>query len=783
MKKPAVRSRTPAPARLSPEVKGRLDAAMAAAARGDTTEALTTFRAAWGEAQAGRMRVPAASAYRFGLMLREAQALEEAEAVVGEAASQHPDDGDLANLLGVVLKGRQRYPEALVALARAEKLNPRSVSPLVNQGNVHLAMGNGPRAVDVFRQVLRRNPGDAETMRLLGMGHRLAREYEEALRMFELARRTDPASDRAWVDAAGLLKELGRFDEALVVIERGVAQARQPRSLRIAKAQVLRAAGRHGEAAAHLQAMLQASPEDAHLHLEMGRLVAASDQAAANTFFREAVRLAPGNLDMAVRLADSLDRTRGPQEGAHIEEAYRVARHALTLEGDLKPHLRFLRSILERCADYDAAAGLGGFEEMARYWALNRDPAALLHHLPRVETARDRRVLVEAHRLWGRGVEEVAARTPLEPRPRPPRRERIRIGVMSSDLRNHPVSYFALPLLEGYDRARFELYAYSWCSEPEDRVQQHIASRVDAFRLRPQISARDAARLIAEDDVDILFELGATTHMNKLEVMAWKPAPVQVSWLGYPHSSGLSTIDHILVDPWLKPQDPALLIEKPFEVPHTWVTLGRLGFHDGQALEPGLPEARRGFLTFGTMNNPYKYNRRLLETWAGIVARVPGSRFLFVRPEGAVAAFRDNVCRIFEQAGVARERVLFEAVRGTHLPHYNAIDIALDTFPQTGGTTTCECLWMGVPVITLVGETFFERLSYSNLVNAGLPELCAFDLPAYVEKAVALAEDRPRREALRADARARLRAHPLGQAERFVREFEDTVVRCLEAGS
>ncbi|NJO38974.1 MAG: HlyD family efflux transporter periplasmic adaptor subunit, partial [Rhizobiales bacterium] len=136
-------------------------------------------------------------------------------------------------------------------------------------------------------------------------------------------------------------------------------------------------------------------------------------------------------------------------------------------------------------------------------------------------------------------------------------------------------------------------------------------------------------------------------------------------------------------------------------------------------LEPGLPEEREGKLTFGTANNPYKLTAELIELWAKVMAAVPDSRFLFIRPEGGSAAFRTNIGQAFESHGIAAARIFYAPVRGTHLPYYNKIDIALDTGPHTGGTTTCESLWMGVPTVTLIGPSFFERLSYSNLSNAG----------------------------------------------------------------
>jgi protein O-GlcNAc transferase len=176
-----------------------------------------------------------------------------------------------------------------------------------------------------------------------------------------------------------------------------------------------------------------------------------------------------------------------------------------------------------------------------------------------------------------------------------------------------------------------------------------------------------------------------------------------------------------------------------------------------------------------------KYNREMLGVWAETVRQVEDSRFLFVRPEGATEPFRDNVRKVFAEHGVSGDRVEFTAVRGAHLQHYNQIDIALDSFPQTGGTTTCESLWMGVPTVTYVGDAFFERLSYSNLSNAGLGDLCAFSHEDFIKVSVALAADRERRSALRHTLRDDIRSKPLGRTDWFVEDFLTTTRRVVEA--
>jgi protein O-GlcNAc transferase len=389
----------------------------------------------------------------------------------------------------------------------------------------------------------------------------------------------------------------------------------------------------------------------------------------------------------------------------------------------------------------------------------------------------DRLTLIDCHREWGQRYE--AKPVPLRPH-RGPVGQRIRVGFVSSDLRHHPVGYFTLPIFDHYDRERFEFFAYSFHPSAPDSVQQDIAGKIAGFRRMPNMPEGDIARRIADDRLDILFELGGSTHLNRLEVMAHQPAPIQVSWLGYPHSSGLSRIDYILVDPYLKPPDPRLLLERPFEMPSSWVSLGRLGFTD-HPIQAGLPEDRAGRFTFGTMNNPYKYSPEAVALWARVLHRVPNSRFLIVRPEAGVAQFRDNIARAFDRHGISADRLAYVPVRGRHMAHYNEIDIALDTLPQTGGTTTCEALWMGVPTVSLIGPAFFERMSFSNLVNSGLRDLAVNTPDEYVDAAVGLAVDKDRRRALRLGLRETIRRAPIGDTVGWVRDFEALTVRTLEA--
>ena len=724
--------------------------------------------------------IPRGVHFDLGALLLQIGRLEAAESVVRSALARRSKDFPLVNLLGVVLKGLGRYGEALDAFDEAARLDPKSLSPLINKGNIHITLREGQKALDCFSRVARQEPRNAEYQRLLGTSHRLMGDFDKAIARLEAALKLDPRQPVVWRELAAALDECGRSEDALASLQRAVAVVGPVREIMETQVILLRRMSRREDAARMLASLIAISPKESWLHLQMARTLAPVNRDKANESFAAALSLEPGNARILTEFAESLDRTRGPREGQNIAAAYQLVLRRLPLGGNLKPDAKSLRGILIRSADFERAQAIGDFDELGAYWASTGEIAGLHHQMGQVKTAAQRRTLVEHHRLWGRRLEAMAASTPINRPAMRTHRAKPRVGFMSSDLRDHPVAYFAIDLLTRYDKSRFEFFAYSWSTKPSDPIQDRIAAGVDGWRLKPLISDRAAAQIIADDDLDILFELGGSTDMNKLDVMAWKPAPRQASWLGYPHSAGLESIDRILVDPFIKPDDPALLVEKPFLMPRTWVALDQPTFVRLPDIDPLTPQERTGRVTFGTMNNPYKYNTEVLETWAAVLRAVPGSRFLFVRPEGAVASFRANIEARFEKHGVERDRIAYVPVRGTHLPHYNDIDVALDTFPQTGGTTTCETLWMGVPTVTLVGEAFYERLSYSNLNNAGLGELCAFDRDSFVAKAVEVAGRTQWRTDLRRSMRERLREHPLGNPQLFVSDFQDTLLAWMD---
>ncbi|WP_165982388.1 tetratricopeptide repeat protein [Dankookia rubra] len=736
------------------------------AASGRMAEAAEAFGKA---IQAGASAI--ALAVPHAMALSGAGRAEEALAVARAAQAKRPKDVLLTNLLGIMQKRAGRLREAQATFEAARKLDPRAVSACQNLGNLHDQLGRFREAAAAYQAGLRIEPRNADLLRLLGRTLRTAGDHAAAVAAFERAMALGPPHLDLLTDLVGTLVDMGETDRAFGMIERGRKLRGGDPRVDILEARLALRLGRPEEARALVERALAVAPGDADGAVLLARLHGEGNLEAANGALRRGLAANPESVVLITRLIENLTRSRYGDEAQHLQEAYELSCRLLQSNpGAALMHAKPLRTAFLRCLDHDRLDACGRLVDIAPRWIADGEIAGLHYELGNVRTLQDRLDIVEWHRAWGQ--RETRAITPLAlpTTPALATGRKLRIGFMSSDLRDHPVTYFALPLLEQYDRDRVEVFCYSFNERERDPVQAHIEQQVTGFRWWPRRPSAEVAAGIAQDGLDILFELGGTTAMNKLDVMAYRPARIGASWLGYPHSAGLETIDTILVDPYIKPDDPRLLIERPFELAESWVALSPMGFRD-VPIEESLPEERRGALTFGTMNNPYKFTRACLDAWAAVLRAVPDSRFLFVRPEARTPAFVANVRAAFAARDVDPDRIDYVGVRGRHMPHYNAIDIALDSLPHVGGTTTCETLWMGVPCVSLVGPGFPERLSYSNLTNAGLGDLAVFSVEDYVQTAAALAADRSRRRLLRHGLRDMIRSHPLGQPERFLRAF------------
>lgn len=351
---------------------------------------------------------------------------------------------------------------------------------------------------------------------------------------------------------------------------------------------------------------------------------------------------------------------------------------------------------------------------------------------------------------------------------------RLRIGYVSADFCNHVSAQFLVPLLAHHNRSEFAIHCYAEVPREDDFTAQ-FRTLADGWRSTVGLTDEQVAESVRVDQIDILVDLKLHTRHNRLRVFAHKPAPVQVTWLGYPGTTGLGGMDYRLTDPHLDP--PHLedrdewYSEQSVRLPETFWCYDPLAAGPGVGALPALRGGGRGRVTFGSLNNYCKVQEGVLALWAQVLLAVPDSRLLLRCPPGQTRA---RTLEVLGRAGVGAERVeWFErASRAAYLAAYQDIDISLDTFPYNGHTTSLDSFWMGVPVITLAGQTAVGRAGLSQAINLGLPELVARTPEEFVQRAVQLAADLPHLAELRRTLRGRMEASPLMNAPRFVGHLE-----------
>ncbi len=380
--------------------------------------------------------------------------------------------------------------------------------------------------------------------------------------------------------------------------------------------------------------------------------------------------------------------------------------------------------------------------------------------------------LAEEHRQWARPHERMLA-PQRAPHPARSTGHRLRIGYVSPDLREHAIAHFMEPLLAAHDRAAFDICCFNTLPANEDRVSERLRKFATEWRHVRQGGDATLAQALREAGIDIAVDLAGHTSKNRILAFARKPAPIQVSWLGYLATTGLASMDYRITDSYLDPEGmtEALHSEMLWRLPNQ-ACFGP----DPDAPEPGpLPALASGRVTFGSINQWSKVTPAMKALWARLLAEVPRSRLLVIARGVSNSRMPELIRGEFAGLGVDMRRVDISPM----LPHrgflalFGEIDLVLDTFPYGGGTTTMHALWMGVPVVTLAGRTPMSRNAIGPLTEVGLARLVAGTRDEYVAIAAALARDLPALAAIRTTLRAKMAASPLVDAKRFARQMED----------
>ncbi len=649
----------------------------------------------------------------------------------------------------------------------------RDIDRLLQRGFEAHKAGRLDEAFEAYRKLLAVRPNHPDALHLSGMVYYARKQFEEAAERIQRAIRLQPGEPMFYYNLGATLHELGRLDEAEAAYRKALKIQPNYAEVYSNLGNTLKSKGNVAEAIQSLKQAVALRPDFADAYCNLGVVLAAVDAIDEAEFcYRKALALQPRNFQTWHNLGNLFrDRNRFSdaltcfQKALEIDatrpESLNNLGQIYMLRGDALTSLRYVKAAWDIKPDYWAAGS---------NWLLG------LHYS---DTFAPNQIF-EAHRHWAERVSAayLAEARSIDSIPRSD--SRIRIGYVSPDFRTHSVAYFIEPVLACHDRSRFHITAYS-DAEKEDETTRRIEGLVDRWRRTTYLKDETLFETIRRDGIDILVDLAGHTANNRLVVFARKPAPIQVTYIGYPDTTGLETIDYRITDAWADP---------PGKTEHlhteTLVRLesGFLCYRPPETAPEVVPSPfeRNGYVTFGSFNSLAKLSDGLLRIWSRILDVVPESRLLLKAAPLADPQVRSDVLDRLYRFGVDADRVI---VHGRlpfdrHLALYGEMDIALDTFPYHGTTTTVEALWMGVPVISLEGTTHVSRVGSSLLGRLGLNDLIARNGEDYVQKARDLASDLRRLVLLRQGMRERIRASPLVQAERLTAELEHVFMNMLE---
>ena len=612
---------------------------------------------------------------------------------------------------------------------------------IASEGRTLREAGNWPAAIAHYRRAIERQPQSAALLSELGACYGQIGEMRGAIEAFERAIALDPdylATYRYAADAA-------------------LAQAARP--------------GIPSKAAADFKKFA------AMYLVALGRRQWQAKTGAVEESFREAIALDNKSAAAYDGLGEFLEAI------GRSGEAERALRRAIALDPNLiSAHVTLGNALLS----------LGRNEEMEAAYrrALAIDPnlrevreslqsVSLLNMLYLSEATPAQ--IYQRHREWGDSVAGEARKNYPPPTPFPNSRDperRLRVAYLSPDFRYHAVSFFFEPLLAHHDSRAIAAYCYAEVDNP-DIVTSTLQKMGGIWRNTVGLDNAALRAQLRADQIDIAIDLAGHTRRGRLNAFSVKPVPVTATWLGYPATTGLPTIDWRITDARADPPGQERFhTEKLLRLPDTF-----LCYHFYGTVTPPvapLPAIARGTITFGSFNNPLKLSPPAIAAWSRILIDVPGSRLLLKSFRFVDPSLRANFLERFAAYGITAERIELRAPQPgmiDHLNSYAEIDIALDPFPYNGTTTTCEAMWMGVPMISLIGDHHAARVGFDLSSQVGIAEFAASDIEHYVATAVALAGDLPRLTQLRQELRGRMSASPLCDAPRFARAFEDGLRR------
>lgn len=737
-----------------------------------------------------------------GVLAYQTGHLQMAVDLIGQAIKHAPQDAAPHVNRGLALGAMQRHEEALAHFEQAIRLQPELAAAHVNRGITLNTLSRPLEAVASYDQAISLDPRVAAAYNNKGNALRKLERLDEALACYQQAVALDPQDVDACQNLGTLHACAGRHDEALQCFDQVIRLRPHHGGAHNAKGAILADREQWAPAIAHFEAAIRADEKSLQAHRNLGLARRSLSQySEAVQSFQKAAQLSPDDVLILSFLALSLlDAGRYTEALAAYDDVIRLA--------PKNPDLYYSRGFLhfranrlaEAIADYSAAYELQpDMRHLLGYLVNTRlktcDWRKLTGDLERCEQsirAGDLSVqpfitlsLFDSPELQKKAAQSVAKvefpeLTTLGPIPSRTRGGKIRVGYYSANLHGHALAYLMAELFEVHDRNNFEWFAFSYGPPAEDAMRRRLRVSFDHFIDVRDLSEADIARMSRELGIDIAVDLMGFTLDHRFRIFAHRCAPVQVSYMGYPGTTGADYMDYVIADRVVIPRETQVhFTEKLVYLPHSYmVNDSRRAISDRVFTreEAGLPEAGVVFCCF---NNNHKIHPQVFDSWMRILQAVPGSVLWLLADNSAVVA---NLQREAQARGIAGQRLVFarRLALDEYLARHRMADLFLDTFPYNAHTTANDALWMGLPVLTRQGESFAARVAASLLQAVGLPELVTHSTAEYEAMAINLGQNPERLQSLRDKLHAQRDHAPLFNTRQFARHIEAAYVAMHE---
>ncbi|OGR05334.1 MAG: hypothetical protein A2520_06390 [Deltaproteobacteria bacterium RIFOXYD12_FULL_53_23] len=667
-------------------------------------------------------------------MLHNQGQFAEAEKIYREVLATDPKNQDALHLTGLLALQDQKFDTAKKFISKAIASAPIISIFHVSMGKTLEGLLDFPKAIESYAQAIKLDSNNIDAVFHLGNLYKNLGKFPEAESCYQKVLNHTPNHVATLNNLGNIYKDLGKFEQAFACYEKAI----------------------------------DSDPMAADLYINMGNAYKdmMMPQEAVN-FYHKAIEVRPDFPDPYNNIGYILQHT------GKLSDSIEYYKKALEITPDLPEVYHNLGNVYKDMGEFPEA-----IEAYRKAIVLRPDftnaHSNILFAMNYDEKARPEEMVNEARKWWQQQTTHLADQYKPTNNPDPDRR--LRIGYVSPDFCLHSVSFFFLSLLEKHDKNRFEIYCYSDVRRP-DATTARLQGLADHWRQITGQPDEIVAQQVHDDQIDILFDLTGHTAYNRLLVFARGPAPIQVSWLGYPNTTGVETIQYRITDAIADPpgtSDP-FYTEKLIRLPHCFLC------YSPPEIAPDiseLPAKKHQQITFGSFNNITKTSESVIRAWCHILNQVKNSQIILKSIAFADPETKKRYLDLFQKYGVEPERVILKkrtASPEEHLGLYNEIDIALDPFPYNGTTTTCEALWMGVPVIALRGDLHCSRVSASILTHTGLAHLIAETPEEYVDKAVSLARDLNELSEFRKNIRGLMQGSTLCNPEIFARDMESAL--------